>query len=117
MERDSERVVIGMDPHKRSVTIEVMTADESVVGGGRFGTDVAGYRSMLEVVRRWPDRVWAIEGYAGISKRIANRLLADREEVVDSRPRSQHVLGCSRPGRAARPTPPTPTPLPWSVPG
>jgi hypothetical protein len=28
-------VVIGMDPHKRSVTIEVMTADERVVGGGR----------------------------------------------------------------------------------
>jgi hypothetical protein len=25
----SERVVIGMDPHERSVTIEVMTADES----------------------------------------------------------------------------------------
>ena len=40
-----EQVVIGMDPHKRSVTIEVMTADESVVGHGRFGTDVAGYRA------------------------------------------------------------------------
>jgi len=24
-----------MDPHKRSVTIEVMTADETVFGGGR----------------------------------------------------------------------------------
>ena len=48
MERSAERVVIGMDPHKRSVTIEVMTADEEVLGGGRFGTDIAGYRSMLE---------------------------------------------------------------------
>ncbi len=37
------RVVIGMDPHKRSVTIEVMTADETIVGAGRFGTDVAGF--------------------------------------------------------------------------
>lgn len=37
MERDSGWVVIGMDPHKRSVTFEVMTAEESVVGGGRFG--------------------------------------------------------------------------------
>lgn len=27
-----DRVVIGMDPHKRSATIEVMTADETVVG-------------------------------------------------------------------------------------
>ena len=34
------RVVIGMDPHKRSVTIEVMTADEEVIGGGRFDTTV-----------------------------------------------------------------------------
>jgi hypothetical protein len=27
----SERVVIGMDPHRRSVTIEVMAADEEVL--------------------------------------------------------------------------------------
>ena len=42
-----ERVVIGMGPHKRSVTIEVMTADEAVVGGGRFGADVAGFRALI----------------------------------------------------------------------
>jgi hypothetical protein len=28
-------VVIGMDPHKRSATIEVMAGDETVLGGGR----------------------------------------------------------------------------------
>ena len=33
------RVVIGMDPHKRSATIEVMAPDEGIEGGGRFGTD------------------------------------------------------------------------------
>jgi hypothetical protein len=37
-------VVVGMDPHKRSATIEVMTSDEAVLGGGRYGTDVRGYR-------------------------------------------------------------------------
>jgi hypothetical protein len=36
-----------MDPHKRSATIEVMASDETVVGGGRYGTDAAGYRAML----------------------------------------------------------------------
>lgn len=41
------RVVIGMDPHKRSATIEVMAADEQVLGGGRFGTDPAGFEAML----------------------------------------------------------------------
>ncbi len=36
MGKTSSRVVIGMDPHKRSVTIEVMTSDETVLGSGRF---------------------------------------------------------------------------------
>ena len=29
-------VMIGMDPHKRSATIEVMAGDETVLGGGRY---------------------------------------------------------------------------------
>jgi len=33
---------MGMDPDKRSATIEVMAADETVLGGGRFDTDRAG---------------------------------------------------------------------------
>jgi len=53
----SERVVIGMDPHKRSGTIEVMAADEVIHGGGRFGTDRDGYSAMVKFSRQWPDRV------------------------------------------------------------
>jgi transposase len=87
MERDAQRVVVGMDPHKRSVTIEVMDCDERVVGGGRFATDVAGYRSMLEYLRRWPDRVWAVEGCSGIGRHVALRLLDDHQEVVDVPPK------------------------------
>jgi hypothetical protein len=34
------RAVIGMDPHKRSATIEVMDNDEVVLGGGLYGTDL-----------------------------------------------------------------------------
>jgi transposase len=40
-------VVIGMDPHKRSVTIDVMAGDEAVLGGGRFATDRDGYQALL----------------------------------------------------------------------
>ena len=87
MSSKQQRVVIGMDPHKRSVTIEVMTADETVLGGGRFGTDVAGYAAMLRYARQWPDRVWAIEGCSGIGRHVAMRLLADGEEVVDVPPK------------------------------
>ena len=117
----SERVVIGMDPHKRSATIEVMSADETIRGGGRFGTDRDGYAAMLRYGRRWPERVWAIEGCAGIGKHIANRLLADGEQVACDPRRARRSCrrgpGSSPPGRAARPTPPTRTRSRWSVPG
>lgn len=82
-----QRVVIGMDPHKRTVTIEVMTADESVVSGGRFTTDVSGYQEMLVFVARWPQRVWAIEGCNGIGRHVALRLVSDGQSVVDVPPK------------------------------
>jgi len=51
------RVIIGMDPHKRSATIEIIDDREAVLAGGRFGTDGDGYRAMLAVGRRHPERV------------------------------------------------------------
>ncbi len=83
----SGRVVIGMDPHKRSATIEVMTADETILGGGRFATDRDGYAEMRRYVSQFPDRVWAIEGCSGIGHHVAVRLLAAGEEVVDVPPK------------------------------
>jgi transposase len=80
-------VVIGMDPHKRSVTIEVMTADESIVDRGRYATDEAGFAAMLERADRWPDRVWAVEGCNGIGRHVATRLVAAGELVVDVPPK------------------------------
>ena len=80
---DEIRVVIGMDPHKRSVTIEVMTGDEQVLGGGRFATEVEGFAAMLGYVAAWPNRVGAIEGCEGIGRHVAQRLLAQGEKVVD----------------------------------
>src|SRR6266545_5437515 len=81
------QVIIGMDPHKRSATIEVMTSDETVVGGGRYGTDADGFRAMLAEAKRWRERTWAIEGCQGIGRHIANRLLAAGEHVVDVPPK------------------------------
>src|SRR6266700_4967220 len=80
-------VVIGMDPHKRSATVEVMAGDETILGGGRYGTDAAGYKAMLAYGRRFAQRTWAIEGCQGIGRHIANRLLADGEQVVDVPPK------------------------------
>jgi transposase len=80
-------VVIGMDPHKRSATIEVMAGDETVLGGGRYATGGAGYAVMLADVRQWPERIWAAGGCRGIGRHIAGRLLADGEHVVDVPPK------------------------------
>jgi len=87
MKNECSRVVIGMDPHKRSVTIEVMTADETVLGVGRYGTDSAGFAEMVRYVSQFPDRVWAIEGCCGIGHHVAVRLVAAGEEVVDVPPK------------------------------
>lgn len=85
--RDTGVVVIGMDPHKRSVTIEVMAGDETILGGGRFATDVEGFRQMREYVAGWQKRVWAIEGCAGIGGHVAERLTKAGEDVVDVPPK------------------------------
>ncbi|TWP38054.1 IS110 family transposase [Leekyejoonella antrihumi] len=87
MNEVAPRVVIGMDPHKRSVTIEIMTGDESILGKGRFGTDREGHEAMRRQVMAWPNRVWAIEGCQGIGRHVANRLLAEGETVVDVPPK------------------------------
>lgn len=76
-------VVIGMDPHKRSATIEVLNRSEDVLGEGRFATDTTGYRAMLAAGRKFPSRLWAVEGANGIGKHLAQRLIADGEDVVD----------------------------------
>src|SRR5919112_916277 len=83
----SERVVIGMDPHKRSATIEVMMSNETILGSGRFSTDRDGYTAMVKYAEQWTTRVRAIEGCQGIGRHIATRLLADGEQIVDVPPK------------------------------
>ena len=57
------RVVVGVDPHQKSVTFEAVDEHGTVLATGRFGTDTAGYRLMNRYVRdQWPHHVWAIEG-------------------------------------------------------
>ncbi|WP_410644363.1 IS110 family transposase [Amycolatopsis sp. lyj-346] len=76
-------MIIGVDPHKRSATIEIIDEREHVLYTGRFGTDQDGYCRMLAAGRRHPQRVWAVEGCQGIGRHLAQRLVADGETVVD----------------------------------
>jgi hypothetical protein len=78
------RVIVGVDPHKKSVTIEAVDESGQVLATGRFGTDSTGYRLMLSYVRQqWPHHRWAIEGANGMGRPLAQRLLAQGETVVD----------------------------------
>jgi hypothetical protein len=105
-----DRVVIGMDPHKRSVTIEVRDTREVLRAIGTFGSDTGSYRGMLKVAHQWPDRVWAVEGANGVGRPVAQRLLADGSGCWMCRRSWPLGPGCSTAGRAARPTPTTRTP-------
>jgi transposase len=50
---------------------------------GRFKTDKAGYTAMRKRVAAWPERTWAVEGSNGAGRPLAQRLLADGEQMVD----------------------------------
>ena len=77
------QVIIGVDPHKRSATIEAIDQRERVLNKGRFGTDSDGYQAMLAAGRKHTDRIWAVEGCSGIGRHVAQRLVADGETVLD----------------------------------
>lgn len=77
------QVIIGVDPHKLSATIEVVDQDEKLLGAGRFSTDRAGCAAMRTYTRSWPERLWAVEGANGAGRPLAQRLLEAGEHVVD----------------------------------
>ena len=78
-----DRVIIGVDPHKRSVTFEARDTREVLRVVGTLPTTKDGYRALRQVARQWQDRVWAIEGANGTGRPLAQRLLADGERVLD----------------------------------
>ena len=77
------KVIIGVDPHKLSATIEVVDSHEKLLGSGRFSTDPPGYTAMRAYAKTWPERIWAVEGSNGAGRPLAQRLLEAGEHVVD----------------------------------
>ena len=76
-------VIIGVDPHKLSATIEVVDRRGVLVGSGRFSTDRKGYAEMRRYAAVWRRRVWAVEGANGAGRPLAQRLLEAGEHVLD----------------------------------
>ncbi|MFJ9370823.1 IS110 family transposase [Nocardia sp. NPDC101769] len=76
-------VIIGMDPHKRSATIEIIDSSGQILTAGRYTTDRRVFTEMLTTARRFTDRVWAIEGCNGIGRHLTHRLVHEGETVID----------------------------------
>ena len=111
-------VIIGMDPHRSSATIEVVDERSAVVSRGRFGTDRAGYAAMLAEGRRHGGR----DGGRGVGGgRLPRHRPAHRASPWCTTVRRCSTcrracrLRCafSRPATDARPTRSMPTRWPW----
>ena len=80
-------VVIGVDPAKRSHAMAVLDEREQQLAALQVVNDSAGYRDMLRLAKRWPARMWAVEGAGGVGVQLAQRLIADGETVIDVPPK------------------------------
>src|SRR4051794_37962958 len=81
------RVVIGVDPAKRSHAIEGIDERGKTLASGVFTNDNAGYRQMRRASNGFLNRVWAVEGAGGVGRQLAQRLIAGGETVIDVPPK------------------------------
>jgi transposase len=65
----------------------VLDATERQLAALQVVNDNDGYRAMLRLARRWPQRTWAVEGASGVGTHLAQRLVADGEVVLDVPPK------------------------------
>jgi transposase len=82
------KVLIGVDPHKRSLAVAVVdeaTGELSERVG--FPQDRTGLRALERWAKRFPERRWAVENAGGLGRHLAVRLAAAGESVVDVPPK------------------------------
>ena len=80
-------VMIVVDPAKRSQAMAVLDNGEDQRAALQVGNDSAGYRDMIRLAKRWPDRTWAVQGAGGVGVQLAQRVVADGEKVLDVPPK------------------------------
>jgi transposase len=87
-------VVIGVDTHKHTHTIAIVTAATgAVVNQATVAATTAGYQQLLALATQQPgQRIWAIESTGGYGAGLTRFLHAHHEQVVE----------LDRPKRAAR---------------
>jgi transposase len=82
------RVLIGVDPHKASVTVAVVDeAAGELIERASFPQNRTGVRALERWAKRFPERRWAVENAGGLGRYLAQRLAAAGESVVDVPPK------------------------------
>jgi len=76
-------VTIGIDPHKASHTAVALDPNGEMLGELRVVADASMLRRLRKWASSWPQRVWAIEGAAGLGRLLAHQLVAAGERFVD----------------------------------
>ena len=76
-------ITIGIDPHKASHTAVALDAGGRVQGELRCLANQATLERLLRWAERWPERIWAVEGAAGLGHLLAQQLVAREETVLD----------------------------------
>jgi hypothetical protein len=76
-------VMIGVDPHKASHTAAALDAQSQLLDHKRFPATLEGYQALRQWAGRWEDRRWAVEGAHGVGRPVAQRLVADGQQVLD----------------------------------
>jgi transposase len=81
-------VLIGVDPHKASLAVAAIDeATGELLERASFPQDRAGLRALERWARRFPEHRWAMENARGLGRRLAGRLVAAGECVVDVTPK------------------------------
>ena len=82
------KVLIGVDPHKTSVAVAAIDeATGELLERASFPQDRAGLRALERLMKRFPERRWAVENAGGLGRHLAVRLAGSGESVVDVPPK------------------------------
>jgi hypothetical protein len=74
-------------PRKGSHTAVAIGAAEEPLGQVRVRASAAQAERLLAWAASWPQRIWAVEGAAGLGHLLARRLVAAGERVLDVQPK------------------------------
>ena len=87
LERAMTAVMIGVDPHKATHTAVVIGPAEEPLGELRVRASAGQAEKLVARAADWPERIWAVEGAAGLGRLLAQQLAAAGERVLDVQPK------------------------------